>query len=667
MVRKIFLLSAFFLLGCCYGFGQQFQLQLKVASNPPQFIADWENQKQLLILTVTSPAGAAPIVRIGCVIQSGSTVIARTDVKRMPNIRMDQPVKIFYTDDVLPANALIVTVPDNKLPEGDYTLCVRLFDETGQRPLTQPVCQPFSIRSYQQPQLILPADKSTLLPAQAKTIQFRWTPVSPAPTGIVNYKLQVFEVMGGQYPEQAVRSNQPVLEKELPGATQFIWIPQNDIQPNQYVWTVQALDREGRPIGKQEGRATPFSFKIGSNGNMDTPQSGQNITINLINPKPCYHPGDVVQVQYSGTGYSSGNTYSVNLLHQVSANSYYQTQLINSAMPYTAGVISFTLSNTIPPGTYVLHIHGNTNLSCGGYDMSPPIVICNEPVGCSCGHWKSITMSSSLSSSDGTGGGNDNNNTKNITIPPVSTQPLQCGKTYTVDCGKKYTFNFSYQCNLDTCKASYNVSIHEPSNNTTTYNNINPATFSYTFTSAGQYIMTVYPKCGDKVCDTCKIYFNNNCQDCCKELLKDIKDQKPWLVGNQLNLNTIFIATQPIQSVEATVISMQSTVTCTNPSSSVTQPMAAVISGGSLSGYAVVIPYQSKIDFSNGSSTTVSPLIQLQLPPPPSSVNCKQQIKICTRYLLRYDNCKTCEVIRCYSIIRNGGIIIHDNSNPNKN
>lgn len=658
MVRKLFFAVAPFLLCCFISFGQQ--VQLKVASNPPQFLADWENQKQLVITTVTTPPGQSLLVRIGCVIQSGSTVVARTDIKRVPVVRLDQPVKIFYTDDVLPANALIVTVPDNKLPEGDYNLCVRLFDEAGQRALTQPVCQPFSIRSYQQPQLILPADKSILLPAQAKTIQFRWTPVSPMPTGIVTYKLQVFEVMSGQYPEQAVRSNQPVLEKELPGATQFIWIPQNDIQPNQYVWTVQALDREGRPIGKQDGRATPFTFRIGSNGNMDTPQSGQNITINLINPPPCYHPGDVVHLQYSGAGYSSGNTYIVTLLQQASANSYYQVQLINSAMPYTAGAVSFTLSNTIAPGTYVLHIHGNTNLSCGGYDLSPPIVICNQPPECKCGHWKNITMGTSLSSNDGTGGNNNNNNTKNATVPPVSTQPLQCGKTYNVECGKKYSFNFSYQCNPDSCKSSYTIIIKEPSNNIITYTNINPGTINYTFTSAGQYTMTVFPKCGNHVCDTCKIIFNTNCQDCCKELLKEIKDQKPWLIGNVLNINSIFIATQPIQSVEETVISMQSTISCTNPASTTTQPIASVISSGSLSGYSVVIPYQSEIDFSNGSSTTVSPLIQLMLPPPPSSMNCKQTIKICIRYLLRYENCKTCEVIRCYSITRSGGIVIPD-------
>ncbi|MFI5133530.1 MAG: hypothetical protein ACHQEB_04295, partial [Chitinophagales bacterium] len=295
MRNRIFAFASF-LLCCFFGYGQQ--LQLKVASNPPQFLADWENQKQLIILTVVNGAGTAPIVRIGCVIQSGSTVVAKTDLKRMPNIHLDQPVKIFYTDDVLPANALIVTVPDNKLPEGDYNLCVRLYDETGQRALTQPLCQPFSIRSYQQPQLILPADKSALLPAQAKTIQFRWTPVSPAPTGIVTYKLQVFEVMNGQYPEQAVRSNQPILEKELPGATQFIWIPQNDIQPIQYVWTVQALDREGRPIGRQEGRATPFTFKIAeivlnntecscgkwNNISMSTGSSGNNSNTKNITP-----------------------------------------------------------------------------------------------------------------------------------------------------------------------------------------------------------------------------------------------------------------------------------------------------------------------------------------------------------------------------------------------
>lgn len=647
------------LLSC--GVTKSQQLQLKVAANPPQYLADWENQKQLAVATVTNLLGAVPAIKIGCVIQKGGAVIARTDLKRMPVVRVDRPVLIFYTDDILPASALVFPqpLPDNKLTEGDYELCVAVYDESGQRRIIDPKCQPFSIRSYQQPQLIFPADKAMLLPAQSKTIQFRWTPVSPVPAGIVKYKLQVFEVMSGQYPEQAVRSNQPLLEKELPGATQFIWVPQNDICiPCTYVWTVQALDRDDRPIGRQEGRAAPFTFKIGSAGGTDTPLSGQNISISLVTPKPCYNPGDVVQLQYSGPGYTSGNNYNVTLLKQTSSSSYYQVQLINNAMPYTAGTVSFTLSSTLPPGTYYLHIHGNTNLSCGGYDLSPPIIICDQPIGCSCNKWNNITMNWTLTGADG------NNNLAKVTST-ISTQELQCGKSYNINCNQKYNLKFSYLCNPDSCKASYNVAIHEPSNNTTQYININPNTFSYTFSSSGQYTMTIYPKCGDKVCDTCVIKFNNNCQDCCKELLKQVNDQKPTIIGSQLNLSSQFITTQPVQTIEATVVSIQSTVKCTAPSSSSTRPLPAVISSGSCIGYGVLIPYQSEIDFAGGSSMTPNPQIHLLLPPPPSGLNCKENIKVCIRYLIQFEDCRTCEVVRCYYIQRSGGISLPDNDKNN--
>jgi hypothetical protein len=659
MVRKLFLISVVLLLGNCFSFGQPFQLQLKVASNPPQFIIEWENQKQLVMLTITAPAGTAPMFRIGSEIRSGGKVVARTDLKRMPVQRLDQPVKIFYTDDVMPAGALNVTLPDNKLPEGNYDLCVQLFDEAGQRALTQPVCQPFSIRSYQQPQLIFPADKTTLLPAQAKTIQFRWTPVSPAPTGMVTYKLQVFEVMSGQYPEQAVRSNQPVLEKDLPGATQFIWIPQNDIQPNQYVWTVQALDREGRPLGKNEGRATPYTFFLRS-----TTPSPPNCNlcgywkpINLINSST----NQTLSVSCGNTYHVPCNQlfYAPNLTYQCKDSNCVTTCWLwiygPSGLITNSGINSinnppngiFLNFNTNQPGTYSLKYFANCGQkSCDTCIIN--IVADCELNNCKCGIWKILTMKP------------DEASTNNTTA-------LSCGKTYPVLCNKKYDFQYKYQCSADTCKTSYTFQMKDPQGNIVSTSSNISGTDTFTFTATGTYTQTITAACGGKVCDSCKIYFVANCPPlCCTELLKNIRDQQPWIAGNQLYINSIFLASQPVQAVEATVISMQSTVACTNPVSSTTQPAASVITGGTLSGYAVVMPQQAEIHFSNGSSTTVSPLIQLQLPPPPASVNCQETIKICIRYLLRYANCKTCEVVRCYNITRKGGIAFPD-GNQGKN
>ena len=116
---------------------------------------------------------------------------------------------------------------------------------------------------------------------QAQTaIIFRWTPVVPAQISPVTYHIQIFEVLPTQTPVQALRSNQPLLDKEIKAATQFIWQPQlsfysyadNDTKkPAKFIWTIQSLDKAGLPVtqtdGNGEGRSEPFIFLVDTEKN----------------------------------------------------------------------------------------------------------------------------------------------------------------------------------------------------------------------------------------------------------------------------------------------------------------------------------------------------------------------------------------------------------------
>ena len=117
----------------------------------------------------------------------------------------------------------------------------------------------------------------------------------------------VFEVLDKQQPVQAMRSNQPLLVKDVIGATQYIWQPQlgmidccPDLEPDtdtlkaqkanistsrsnlrgkqpvssdakgtgkKFVWVVQALDDRGLPFGdgnvNGDGISEPAVFSIG--------------------------------------------------------------------------------------------------------------------------------------------------------------------------------------------------------------------------------------------------------------------------------------------------------------------------------------------------------------------------------------------------------------------
>ena len=102
----------------------------------------------------------------------------------------------------------------------------------------------------------------------------------PTQTSPVSYRIQVFEVLPTQSPVQALRSNQPVLDKEVVAATQYIWQPQLSFTPYDgetkklpaFIWTIQSLDKPGGlPItqtdGNGEGRSDPIIFFVNPDKN----------------------------------------------------------------------------------------------------------------------------------------------------------------------------------------------------------------------------------------------------------------------------------------------------------------------------------------------------------------------------------------------------------------
>jgi hypothetical protein len=163
---------------------------------------------------------------------------------------------------------------DCTLPAGEYELCVRFYGQgaAGPAPLSEETCRPFTIRSaaqadYLAPQPILPADGASFAAGNLqKALNFRWTPVIPKPAGPVTYRLRVWQLMEGQTGAQAQRVNTPVLTADVDGSTQAgfanraagLCAP----GPCSYVWNVQALDRNGKPIGSNNGTGESFRFTV---------------------------------------------------------------------------------------------------------------------------------------------------------------------------------------------------------------------------------------------------------------------------------------------------------------------------------------------------------------------------------------------------------------------
>jgi len=165
------------------------------------------------------------------------------------------------------------------LKAGNYTLCAQ-FTNADRMTVSEEVCKEFvvgdqpnaDIQSFNPPQNMMPTDGKVLSETEVKQpVTFRWTPIVPKPQHDVVYKVRVFEVRKGQSASQAVKSNSPLLEKEVVNQPQLVAGNGNVIivwpiaKDSKYGWYVEAMDNQGKSLGVSEA----FSFGISNNENSD--------------------------------------------------------------------------------------------------------------------------------------------------------------------------------------------------------------------------------------------------------------------------------------------------------------------------------------------------------------------------------------------------------------
>jgi len=116
-----------------------------------------------------------------------------------------------------------------------------------------------------QPTLLAPI-LDAIIPRDSD-VEFRWTPVIPKPSNPVTYRIKVWQLMEGQNGPQALKVNQPIITKDVDNLTQIVvnkLITSPCAPPNtcSFIWNVQALGREGKPIGGNNGTSESFSFTV---------------------------------------------------------------------------------------------------------------------------------------------------------------------------------------------------------------------------------------------------------------------------------------------------------------------------------------------------------------------------------------------------------------------
>lgn len=250
---------------------QSLVVTLNVSSRPNPYISEWSSRRETAIVTITNPGSTPVDVKFSVKILLGAELQAETKFNESPILTIPaRSTATFYGEDVAPFGAMKFyggveskTIRSGRIPDGNYSFCLRLLNPVTAVPLSAEVCRPFTIVNLQCPRLVWPGTESTIAPEERPI--FRWSPVTPTPTPIVTYRFLLFEVLPGQRSMQAFQGNQPIVERTLQGQTQVLWLPELPaLEPGMtYVWTVQALDGQGRPLCDPEGYADPFVLKVG--------------------------------------------------------------------------------------------------------------------------------------------------------------------------------------------------------------------------------------------------------------------------------------------------------------------------------------------------------------------------------------------------------------------
>jgi len=143
------------------------------------------------------------------------------------------------------------TMRTGRIPGDVYEMCVAMMNQANSVELARD-CTQFNILIPEPPNIIMPALEESI---SEPFPLFEWTPVFWLPDRSVEYHIRIVQVMDRQMPQDALRSNIPLLEHQVTGNTQFTYpLDAMSLEPGMtYVWQVQARDAEGAPVGENRG------------------------------------------------------------------------------------------------------------------------------------------------------------------------------------------------------------------------------------------------------------------------------------------------------------------------------------------------------------------------------------------------------------------------------
>lgn len=269
-MKKIKLLLLLLMLTGASAYSQLQQIKIvsfTVKNQLPAVIDNWGNTPgSLLLVAQLPPTIRVKGIRLMVQIKGGGAIICSNN--SAGGMQVDE-----FTTRTFSANELTGSLQGcHDLKDGSYSICVQFFN-VDRVAISNEVCKEFTVETpkeidYAPPTLINPESGKTYTEAElSRPVTFRWTPLVPKPREPVTYRLKVWQLMQGQNGLQAMRSNQPIVTKEVDNITQAVvnGLYTGPCKPPylcEFIWQVQAVNREGKPMGRNEGKSEPYTFKV---------------------------------------------------------------------------------------------------------------------------------------------------------------------------------------------------------------------------------------------------------------------------------------------------------------------------------------------------------------------------------------------------------------------
>lgn len=258
----------------------------------PSELTQWRDNPSLVTVVFNNNGAPLTNLRIGYKIRDlskGTNIITTKDGQL--------PTQVFNTGaNVFPGQSLFsfqnveinsefynTAATTNSLPEGQYEYCLYVLDAAGTLiTLTGNQCAYFQVIIPQAVTLLQPVNNIEYpkLPGVSTYPMFLWTPAYTQ--GIpVQYRLRIVPVFPGQSQYDALNTNQPLINKDIPN-NNYQYTPSDpsfDLYPtaNKFAWQIRATNQFGNPVTANDGKSDVFCFAF---NNVNQPP--QNLAVSGV-------------------------------------------------------------------------------------------------------------------------------------------------------------------------------------------------------------------------------------------------------------------------------------------------------------------------------------------------------------------------------------------------